>query len=163
MISKKAQSVVTLFGEMEKADSSMSSDSYGWIYSKCSNQSDLAGISRKSKNIVGMSLNSFKKYCDENIEGGFKSVDALRDKLNRKKHPKKSDKVKSKDELKDLRLRIDELERSKAILIKGYNELNTITLDLLGSSKGNSIEYRKHRELYELYFGVSLVVDNNEE
>ncbi|WP_235691247.1 hypothetical protein [Aliivibrio fischeri] len=161
MSSKKIQSVIALFEEMKKAERSYS-ESYEWIYLHCSSQSDLAGIVRKSKCITGMTLNTFKKYCDESIDGGFKSVNNLRAKLYKKRFSKEVKKVRPQDKLRELAVRIDELERSKAILIKGYNELNTITLDLLISSKGNSFEYRKHRELYSSYFGLNLVVDNEE-
>ena len=63
MLNKNAQSVITLFEEMKKAELNRS-ESYNWIYLKCSNQADLAKITRKSKNIVPISLNTFKKYCN---------------------------------------------------------------------------------------------------
>jgi len=161
MLNKNAQSVIALFEEMKKAERNRS-ESYNWIYLKCSNQADLAKIMRKSKNIISISLNTFKKYCNENIEGGFDSIDALRERLNKYgASEKQTPKADANDKLRDLERRVDELERSKAILIKGYNDLNTITLDLLSNSDGNSFEYRRHKELYAEYFGLSLVVDNH--
>lgn len=162
MLNKNAQSVTALFEEMKKADRNRS-ESYNWIYLKCTNQADLAKIARKSKKIVPISLNTFKKYCNDNIEGGFDSVDALREKLSRfGASERPTSRVDAIDNLRQLERRVDELERSKAILIKGYNDLNDITLDLLSNSDGNSFEYRRHNELYAKYFGLSLVVDNHE-
>ena len=162
MLNKNAQSVITLFEEMKKAELNRS-ESYNWIYLKCSNQADLAKITRKSKNIVPISLNTFKKYCNKNIEGGFDSIDALREKLNKYRvSGKKMPRVNPSDTLRKLEKRVDELERSKAILIKGYNDLNKITLDLLSNSDRNTFEYRRHKELYTKYFSLSLVVSNNE-
>jgi predicted nucleic acid-binding Zn-ribbon protein len=161
MLKKNALSVITLFEEMKKADRNRS-ESYSWIYLNCSNQADLAKIKRKSKSIVPVSLNTFKKYCNEYIEGGFDSIDSIREKLNKcGASEKKITKVSPADAFRKLERRIDELERSKAILIKGYNDLNEITLDLLSNSEGNSLEYRRHKELYSKYFGLSLVVGNN--
>lgn len=76
----KAQSVVNLYAEMQKVLNDKT-EQYIWITSKCHRQSELVGITRKGKRIKGMSLGSFKKYCDLHIDGGYDEVDSLRKKF----------------------------------------------------------------------------------
>lgn len=158
----KAQSVANLYAEMQKALNERS-DQYTWITSKCHRQSELVGITRKGKKIQGMSLGSFKKYCDLYIDGGYGEVDRLRKKIledltsvgveeiNQKKPVNKLEKAQQD---------IDALRRNQAILVKAYNDLNNIALDLIANSNGNTLEYQKHQDLFSSYFGLQLAVDN---
>lgn len=55
---------------------------------------------------------------------------------------------------------IDNLQRDQAILVRAYNDLNRLVLDLLANSNGNALEYNKHKNLYADYFGLKKEVDN---
>ena len=160
--SSKVQSVINLHREMQNAFNNRT-DEYSWIVSKCNRQSELASVTRKGKKIKGMALGSFKKYCNEYIDGGFKAVDNLRKSILQQLTSmdvldKNPDKPVSK--LEEALDEIELLRRDQAVLVKAYNELNTIALDLIANSSGNSLEYQKHQNLFSSYFGLQLVVDN---
>ena len=158
----KAQSVVNLYFEMKKALKEQS-EQYSWITSRCNRQSELATISRKGKKIESMSLGSFRKYCNLHIDGGFEEVDMLRKTLLEELNSLAVEKINQKkpvNKLEEAQRKIDALSRNQAILVKAYNELNSIALDLIANSNGNTLEYQKHQELFSSYFGLKLVVDN---
>lgn len=160
----KVQSVINLYAEMEKASVELS-EKYHWIASKCHRQDSLASISRKGKKIEGMSLGSFKKYCRLYIDGGFDKVDLLRIKIltnfNQIEN-KENNHIIPVSKLELAERKIDALSRNQAILIKAYNELNNITLDLIANTNGNYLDYQKHQDLFSSYFGLKLAVNNEE-
>jgi len=160
----KVQSVINLYAEMERA-SVEPSEKYHWISSKCHRQNALASISRKGKRIEEMSLGSFKKYCNLYIDGGFDEVDLLRVKILKNFNQietKENSQIISVSKLEIAKRKIDALSRNQAILIKAYNELNSITLDLIANTNDNSLDYQKHQDLFSSYFGLKLAVDNEE-
>ncbi|WP_348708288.1 hypothetical protein [uncultured Pseudoalteromonas sp.] len=158
----KGRSVINLYKEMQNAFNEKS-DKYVWITAKCNRQSELASITRKGKKIEGMALGSFKKYCNEYIDGGFKAVDNLRKSILKELTSTdvgESNSGKPVNKLEEALSEIELLRRNQAILVKAYNELNTIALDLIANSKGNTLEYQKHQDLFSSYFGLQLAVDN---
>lgn len=158
----KRRSVINLYTEMQNAFNEKS-DKYVWITAKCNRQSELASITRKGKKIEGMALGSFKKYCNEYIDGGFKAVDNLRKSILKEltsTDVRESNSDKPVNKLEEALSEIELLRRNQAILVKAYNELNTIALDLIANSKGNTLEYQKHQDLFSSYFGLQLAVDN---
>ena len=169
MLNKKAQSVINLYSEMKKAIND-STNTYAWLISKCDRQENLAKLKRKGKGIEGMSLNSFKKYCTEYIQSesglnGFEVIENLRKELAkslRKPPLELGDKDISLSPLEKAKRQIDNLQRNQAILVRAYNDLNRLTLDLLANSNGNTLEYDKHKKLYADYFGLKKEVDNEE-
>ncbi|TMX78097.1 hypothetical protein [Photobacterium damselae] len=158
----KAQSVINLYTEMQNALNERS-DKYTWITDKCNRQSELASIARKRKKIEGMALGSFKKYCNKYIDGGFEAVDNLRKSILKEYTSMDIEEVnpeKPVNKLEEALREVESLRRDQAILVKAYNELNTIALDLIANSRGNSLEYQKHQDLFSSYFGLQLAVDN---
>ena len=158
----KAQSVVNLYTEMIKASNEVS-EQYTWITSKCHRQGELAGITRKGKNIKGMSLGSFRKYCDLYIDGGHDKVDELRKTIHGEISSIEAEEANQKkpvNKLEEAQRDIDALRRNQAILVKAYNELNSIALDLIVNYNGNTLEYQKHQDLFSSYFGIQLAVNN---
>jgi len=158
----KAQSVISLYIEMKKASNEVS-EQYTWVTSKCHRQGELAGITRKGKNIKGMSLGSFRKYCDLYIDGGHDKVNKLRKKIQGKISSLGVEEINQKtpvSKLEEALRDIDALRRNQAILVKAYNELNCITLDLIANTNGNTLGYQKHQDLFSSYFGMQLAVDN---
>ena len=167
MLNKKAQSVINLYSEMKKAIND-NSNTYTWLTSKCDRQQSLANLKRKGRGIEGMSLNSFKKYCIDYIQcegslNGYEVVDNLRKELI-KRH--KNISLESSNEgpnltpMEEAKQLIDNLQRDQAILVRAYNDLNRLVLDLLANSNGNALEYNKHKNLYADYFGLKKEVDN---
>lgn len=135
--------------------------SYEWLINNCKSQADLASVERKSVGIQPMSLNTFKKYANEILDGGFKEIDRLRRTLkNYKQNKPASKKLRLKDDLERIKDRLDKAERTRAILIKAYSELNQITLDLLANTPKYQNEYERHKKLYAAHFGLCMVVDN---
>lgn len=169
MVNKKAQSVINLYSEMKKALYD-NADNYSWLISKCDRQENLAKLKRRTKGIEGMALNSFKKYCKGHIQGegnldGYDVVDNLRKEINRRH---KNMPLESSNEganltpLEEAKQQIDNLRRNQAVLVRAYNDLNRLTLDLISNSNGNQLEYSKHKKLYADYFGLKIKVDNEE-
>ena len=165
LATKKAASVINLFTEMQKAYDCDLKD-YEWLASKCNSQASLASVNRKSYKIFKMSVNSFKKYADLNIDGGFEAVDTLRVRINNEFKGvafTDADNVQPLSKLDIAEAEIERLKRNQALIVKAYNELNRITLDLIAKDvKGNTLEYQKHQDLFSSYFGMSLVVNNDE-
>lgn len=162
-MNKKAQSVISLHTEMHFVLSE-NANKHSWLTSKCTSQGDLAGISRKAKGIMSMSLNTFKAYCDEYIDGGFALVNTQRKKINNEisiVNNQADEMGKPQSKLDEALKEIDKLRRNKAILIKAYNDLNRLTVDLIANSEGNSFEYTKHKALFSSYFDLKLAVDND--
>ena len=137
------------------------SGDYHWLISKCSSQSRLAGIERKSAGIVFMTLNTFKKYADEYIDGGFNEINRLRKELkNRTAKGKKIKSQKQKESLSSYKKKLDDAERMRAILIRAYNDLNEICMDAISRSPQYQYDYNRHKSLYRKHFGISIAVDN---
>lgn len=156
----RVKSVKALYDHMKLAKES-SDESYNWLISKCDRQSSLAGLSRKSAGIHGMSLNTFKKYADDHVNGGYAAVDTLRRSLCRNDKPKvELQKGRLKEKNADLRRRLEEAERFRAIILKAYSDLNRIALDAISASPQHSYDYQRHQELYGKYFGLTLIIDN---
>ena len=159
----KAQSVVNLYTEMKKALDERS-EQYSWLTSKCNRQSELAAVSRKGKKIEGMSLGSFRKYCDLNIDGGHDEVDKLRNAILNELSELAAEEInqnKPVNKLEEAEQKIDALRRNQAILVKAYNDLNSIALDLIANSNINTLDYQKHQDLFSSYFGLKLAVNND--
>lgn len=169
MVNKKAQSVINLHSEMKKALYD-NADNYAWLISKCDRQENLAKLKRRTKGIEGMALNSFKKYCKEHIQGegslnGYEVFENLRKEINRrhKNMPLgSSHEGSSLTPLEEAKQQIDSLRRNQAVMVRAYNDLNRLTLDLIANSNGNTLEYNKHKKLYADYFGLKIKVDNEE-
>lgn len=158
----KSLSVITLFKEMKIADK-CNDDSYTWLITKCKSQSMLTSISRKSIGIEGMSLNTFKKYANEEINGGFSAINTLRKKIYNKHSPKHKNHEKKKrqrNHATDIKKKLTEAERYRAILIRAYYDLNQITLDAIKGNPQYEYDYRKHNELYKKYFSITMAVNN---
>lgn len=134
---------------------------YGWLISKCTSQSSLAAMERKGEGILAMSLNTFKKYANEVVPGGFDEIDDLRRALKSSsiKLSLKSRKNAQNKE-KSTKLMLEESERFRAILLKAYSDLNRICLDAISRSPEFEYDYQKHSELYSKYLGLRLVDDN---
>lgn len=169
MVNKKAQSVINLHSEMKKALDD-NTNNYAWLISKCDRQDNLAKLKRRTKGIEGMALNSFKKYCNDHIPGegnfnGYEVVDNLRKELikrNKNIPLEVSNEGANLTPLEEAKQQIDNLRRNQAVLIRAYNDLNRLTLDLITNSKGNALEYNKHKKIYANYFGLKVKVDNEE-
>lgn len=158
----KALSVKSLFNEMILADK-CDDDTYSWLILTCKSQSLLSSISRRSIGVEEMTLNTFKKYADNEIDGGFSSVNALRKKLYKKNNPKlnrKAKKDRQRDRQTNLKVKLEEAERYRAIILRAYNDLNKITIDAIKTNPKYEYDYLKHEELYSEYFGLKMVVNN---
>ncbi|MCW7554530.1 hypothetical protein NX722_18255 [Endozoicomonas gorgoniicola] len=155
---KNAKSVIALFNEMTKALEE-GCDNYHWLISKCRTQSSLSLIERASDNIHPMTLNTFKKYSNLYIDGGFESINKIRIQLKTKRPNSLPAKKKQRQEEKviDIQSKLEEAERMRAVLLRAYNELNKITLDALVNSPQCQNDYQKHKKLYASYFGLNLV------
>jgi len=157
----KKESIINLSQEMKKhlkADN----NSHAWLIANCKSQSCLASSESRPLRITSMALNTFKLYCNQYVDGGFKTINELRIQILNKSHKKKkntlpSHAVKSK-------LLEDELEkavRARAILIQAYNDLNEITLNALSNNSAYKDDYEMHQKLYSTYFSVKLIVNND--
>lgn len=152
----KETSVINLYKLMLEAASG--DGEYSWLTSKCGNQSKLAGIERKSADIMPMSLNTFKAYADECIDGGFCAVNALRKSLSaksKKKSESASSKLKSMN--RNYKEQLEESERMRAVLVKAYSDLNRICLDAVKKSPEYFYELERHNALYDQFFSLNLV------
>lgn len=156
-------SIHNLYTEMQNAYNN-DLQGYEWLTSKCNNQESLASVSRKGKQIVKMSVNTFKKYAESNIDGGFGSIDSLRCKISQKYNGVELTLDEQKlpvNKLEEAQIEIDKLKRNQAVLIKAYNDLNRITLDLIAKDvNGNTLDYQNHQDLFSRYFGLDLAVDS---
>lgn len=59
-------------------------DAYSWITSKCGSQAAIASVERKSVGIHAMTLNTFKKYSDTALDGGFEQLEKIRVAIKKK-------------------------------------------------------------------------------
>ena len=132
-------------------------DEYDWLSSRCSNQSKLSTLERKSVGIIAMTLNTFKKYANENINGGFDEINRARQELHKKRLKNKVPKEKVfKNNITNYKTKLDEAERARAILIRAYNDLNTICLDAISRSPEYQYDYQRHLKLYGNYFSLKV-------
>lgn len=155
-------SICSLHNELVKASSSKSYD-FLWLRKKCNKQGQLALTERKSLNIIPMSLNTFESYANKHIDGGFETIDKLRLKLHsqrKKYHKRKKERVSEINT--DLKDKLEEAIRSRAIMIKAYNELNRIALDAIAHNRTYERDYKKHIDLYKGFFGLKAVSRNND-
>ena len=152
----KTESVKNLHKAMRNALTN--DDGFSWIIKKCGRQSSLASIERKSLEIQSISLNTFKEYADECIEGGFDTVDNLRKEIKNKYKNKKTTQTQTlKERSKTYKEKLEEAERQRAILIKAYNDLNKICLDAIKKTPEYQFDLERHNELYGRYFSLTLV------
>lgn len=136
------------------------SKKYQWLISKCSDQSSFARVERKSIGVTPMTLNTYKKYAEDNIQGGFQEIERVRKKLKNKyikPLPKSTETGKSIDNYKQ---KLEKAERARAILIRAYVDLNSICLDAISRSPEFQYDFNRHKKLYETYFKLALTVDN---
>lgn len=155
---ERVKSVKRIYQEMEKALLSESKGSH-WITLHCSSQSKLAMIEKPSIGIYSMSLNTFIKYCNTSITGGFKEVNRIRRQLASKNKQKVSI-AKKKSKTQILEERLEKAERARIILLRAYNELNTICLDAIARSPEYEYDYKRHKAIYKKYFKIGLLTEN---
>jgi hypothetical protein len=158
----KTTSIVSLYSEMLLARN-CNDGSYSWLLSKCKNQSSLSTVERMSVNIKPMTLNTFKKYADVNVDGGFVCINTLRKELHKKYNPRLKStqkKKRAKDNILSLKQKLEGAERQRAVLLRAYSELNQIAVDAIKNSPQNEYEYKKHIKLYSSFFGLKVVVNN---
>jgi len=137
-------------------------DAYSWITSKCGSQAAIASVERKSVGIHAMTLNTFKKYSDTALDGGFEQLEKIRVAIKKKgknSRNKKSNETKSKALF--YKEKLNESERFRAILIRAYTDLNRICLDAVKKSPEYQYDLDRHNELYREYFSLTLVADND--
>ena len=157
---KYITSIKSVHQELLNALSS-NSDDYVWLRNNCNTQGKLASTERKSKHILPMSTNTFKTYADKHISGGFKEINALRKNLySSQVKTNRTKKDISKENINNLKDELDKATRSRAIMIKAYNELNRITLDAISSNETYQRDYNKHIDIYKGFFGLKIVKDN---
>lgn len=131
---------------------------YQWLISKCVTQSTLLNLERKSIGVIPMTLNTFKKYSNENISGGFSEINRLRKELKNKDSNKKTSTQKTlQDNVVNCKVKLDEAERARSIIIRAYNDLNSICLDAISRSPEYQYDYKRHLELYRNYLSLALV------
>jgi len=163
MLDIKSSSIIYLYDCMMNAKKNNNDGSYNWLLSKCKNQSSLCSIERKSTGIISMTLNTFKKYSNDNIDGGFEKINTLRKEIYNKYNPKVKT-ANKKENLKKKNLsvqkRLENSERQRAILLRAYKDLNQITLDAICNSPQYDYAYKKHSKMYYKYFNLSIIVDN---
>lgn len=129
-----------------------------WIYEACATQESLARLTRQDENIIGMSVNTFKKYCDEYLPGGFAEIDSIRKTLSREGNQRNKKPVKvARNPDVSYKRKLDKADRERAMLIRAYWDLNKILLDALPHAPLGEIEYRKHQEIYGKYMSLTMV------
>ena len=160
MSEKNITSVKNLYREMISATKG-DSKKYKWLLSKCIDQSSLCEIDREQSNINSIALNTFKKYSDIHIEGGFEHVNKLRRTL-KKRYLESVGTSKNivKKQADDYKVKLDEAERARAILIRAYNDLNSICLDAISKSPEYQYDYEQHVMLYQSYFSLEIATNN---
>ena len=163
MINVKAKSVINLYKLLLEA-SDIFSDDYLWLAESCKSQGALAKVKKTGLGIIPMSLGTFKTYCNDYIEGGFEQVNIKRQKVI-SMYKRKEDKqnLKPKETIASLKNKLDQAHRARAVLMKAYHELNSITLDVMSENSAYKQNYKAHCELYANHFGLNLVIDNDEE
>ncbi len=153
---KDNKSITSLLNEMKKAIKN--SSDYSWLITNCANQKKLAYTSNIQLNIIGVSLNTFKKNADDYIEGGFAAIDKLRKQLKCKKCLSiKEKKERAKNKNTSQQKKLEESERIRAELLRAYADLNKIALNAIISSDQYADEYEEHQALYMRYLGLKLV------
>jgi len=154
----KASSIKSLYNEMMAALKN-NDGQFNWLISKCSDQSKLSQLERKSVGIIPMTLNTFKKYADENIKDGFNEVNRVRKELNIK-FSNKPNTNKYKGNITSYKTKLDEADRARAILIRAYNDLNSICLDAIDRSPEYQYDYQRHLQLYGNYFNLNVATNH---
>lgn len=155
----KIKSIVNLHKQM--ISSLKNSENYHWLISKCSSQATLANIERKSEGVVPMTLNTFKKYAEENIHEGFNEINRLRKEIIKiKLKNKKKNTDKQTKSISSYKNKLDNAERMRAVLIRAYNDLNEVCMDAISRSPQYQYDYNRHKILYGKYFGISIAIDN---
>ncbi|WP_271912021.1 hypothetical protein [Vreelandella alkaliphila] len=135
---------------------------YSWLTSKCGSQAAIASVEKKPLGIQSMTLNTFKKYCDAALDGGFEKLDKLRIAIKNKALSGKSEAArKKKNKVAFNRKKLDEAERLRAILICAYTDLNRICLDAVKKSPEYKFDLDRHNELYREHFSLRLVDKND--
>jgi hypothetical protein len=161
MSEKNITSVKNLYREMILAIKG-DSKKYKWLLSECLDQSNLCKIKREQSNIKPIALNTFKKYADIHIEGGFDRVNELRGTLKKRYlESVRTSKNIDKKQADDDKVKLDEAVRARAILIRAYNDLNSICLDAISNSPKYQYDYEQHVKLYRSYFCLE-AANNNE-
>lgn len=160
MAQTKRDSIRILYFEMVEA--LKKPDEYAWLTSKCGSQAAIASTDRKSIGIQAMTLNTFKKYSDIALEGGFDQLEKLRIAIRQKNKDSKN-KLSSgkKSEIADYKHKLNEAERLRAILIRAYTDLNRICLDAVKKSPEYQYDLDRHNELYLDYFSLKVVGNND--
>ncbi|NVE90726.1 hypothetical protein [Vreelandella titanicae] len=156
MNDSKKESVVALYHSMICALDNPTD--YAWLISKCGSQAALASVEKQTKGIQAMTINTFKKYSDAALDGGFGRLDELRIVLKKRAQNGKNEV--SREKKKDIAFykeKVDEAERLRAILIRAYTELNRICLEALKKSPEYKFDLDRHSDLYREYFALRLV------
>ncbi|MCX7553725.1 hypothetical protein OS175_07530 [Marinicella sp. S1101] len=160
MSDKRKVSILSLYEVMVTALNASDKNKYSWLLSKCVTQGSLSSTERKSLGIYPMTLNTIKRYADLYISGGFKQLDKLRKQLKTFQTSSNRASLKPRLSISDYKKRLAEAERMRAVLIRAYNDLNSIALDAIASSPQYVYDYERHNKLYCNYFGLSLVEDD---
>ena len=150
----KQQSILNLYLELKKLDTSTKKSELLFF---CTSQHKLTKYKDDSKRIIPMTLNTFKEYSNSCLEGGFATIDNLRKKLHENVTGRSGNKKRRKEEkLRVYKSKLEESERARAILIRAYNDLNSICLDAISINSPYEQDYKKHKLLYDNYFSLSL-------
>jgi hypothetical protein len=137
-------------------------DEYPWITSKCGSQASIALIERKSIGIQAMTLNTFKKYSELALEGGFEQLEKLRISIKQKcKNLNNKSLNNNRSKALAYKDKLDEAERLRAILVRAYTDLNRICLDAVRKSPEYQYDLERHNELYREYFSLKIVANND--
>ncbi|MBL3557596.1 MULTISPECIES: hypothetical protein [Marinobacter] len=156
----KKESIKVLYRSM--IDALQYPDAYPWITSKCGSQAAIASVERRSIGIHAMTLNTFKKYSDAALDGGFEQLEKLRVAIKRKSKNANGETSKgTKSKTAVYKEKLDEAERLRAILIRAYTDLNRICLDAVRKSPEYQYDLDRHNELYREYFSLTLVANDD--
>jgi len=128
-----------------------------WITSKCGSQAATASIERESIGILSMTLNTFKKHADLELEDGFYQIEKLRIAIKNNSYPKNLRIKKDKSKAETYKEKLIEAERLRAILIRAYADLNNICLDAVKKSPEYQYDLDRHNELYKEYFSLRVI------
>lgn len=183
--SKKERNINSVIGKYKLIlkyleDNSELSDS---VINNISNQRNFALFSIKKKNILGMSLNTFKSIAnevlaDESPSGeGFKYLDSLRGKLKRKAKKRKSSKNSSSGLIEQLNENIRHLDIANLIRNKAYMDLFTKVSKIVENANIDNLTrirlyniLSEHKDLYgELMSpksgndNIKIVIDNEKQ
>ncbi|MEA1079187.1 hypothetical protein [Marinobacter qingdaonensis] len=134
-----------------------------WLVERCKTQGSLAQTHKPELNINPMSLNTFKKYADTFIDGGFQLIDKLRLNVLEKAEKTKTTKQEKSDaiskKVRSLSFQLELAQKQKAVLQKAYFELNEIALEAIANSPHRKRLLDRHNELYDKYFSLHVVDD----